>query len=259
MSDHPLINAAKNGKADTLQSIINTGADIYATDLMVTPKTNALRVAVDANSRDCVRVLLNNGYDPHNCMGKPNDTDLEYIKTCKNMMLVDMVRQGALKFELIEAAVAVKIDRCAELLNNKDIDIQRKGWRGFDVLHHVVANPSCKHHPQAAHVVDALLARGANPNARKGQGPTTMYDAIVCGNTGFAQQLMAAGGKVFGCQHISATEPLMDYLIRSFQPNHEMLDVVRVQLEKEAVAKGLAVQQKPVLMRQIKIKRSMTP
>lgn len=259
MSDHPFINAAASGQAAVLQSMIDNGADIYEIDASLDPKMNGLRAAVAANSRDCVRVLLDAGYDPHNCMGKPNDTDLEYIKTCKNMMLVDMVRQGALKFELIEAAVAVKIDRCAELLNNKEIDIQLTGWRGFDVLHHVVANPSCKHHAQAAHVVDELLARGANPNARHGQGPTTLYHAIVCGNTGFAQQLMAAGGKVLGCQHMNASEPLMDYLIRSFQPNHEMLGVVRVQLAKEAVAKGVAVQQKPILMRQIKIKRGMTP
>jgi ankyrin repeat protein len=257
--DKSFIATALNGQADVLKSMIDNGANIYEVDTLATPVTNAFRVAVDANSRDCMRVLLDAGYDPHNCIGKPDNTDLEYLKTSKNMMLVDMVRQAALKFELIEAAVAVKIDRCAELLNDKNIDIQRKGWRGFDVLHHVVSNPSAKYHAQAMHVVDELLERGANPNARNGKGPTTLHHAIICGNTGFAQQLIAAGGKVLGCQHMNSTEPLMYYLIRGFQPNHEIFDVVRVQLEKEAVAKGVSVQEKPKLMRQIKIQRRVSP
>ncbi|KAF1696003.1 hypothetical protein CSC65_05770 [Pseudoxanthomonas daejeonensis] len=152
--------ASGKGDPNALGVLVENGMDPNTPIEMVRPKTSALILVTHDTSRSqsrpqLVKTLLDHGADPN---FKNNGTALSQAAQCGDT-------------------------RIAKLLLARRAQVNAVDNRGNNALHEATR----KDHGD---MVDLLLAKGANPNARTSDGETPLFEALNCG---IAEALLAAG------------------------------------------------------------------
>lgn len=179
----PLITAAENGNVQIIARLLAAGADVRHRERI---EQTALYQAVSHKHEDAARSLLEGGADP-------NDGSLALAALGGNMAILKLLLEkgaqpGRDGRHLLSEAARGGRNEAVLLLLEQGAD-PRGGEGDMTPLHYAAAN--CD-----AAAVKAMLAKGANPNARDLSGDTPLVFAAVNGKLENTHVLIAGGAKV---------------------------------------------------------------
>ncbi|XP_064643241.1 serine/threonine-protein phosphatase 6 regulatory ankyrin repeat subunit A-like [Lineus longissimus] len=163
-----LIDCAKRGQVDMLQSLVKHGADIN--DCRLLQGITVLYQAVDKMKSEMVKLLLNLG------------SDVNSVYDHKMTALHDAVTRG----DFTMAAV----------LANLEVDLDAERGAGHNVLHHLLENNFRKEsdpRPLGLRLIRTLVKAGAGVDMGCSRGVTALHDAVKQANLQMVKFLICAG------------------------------------------------------------------
>ena len=192
----PLVNAAEKGNLDLVRRMVNTQAQLPSQVLF-----RSLRAAAHSGNVDLMEFLISKGADVNGISDNPNDRDTVLIgaaSRCKKEAVEETLRYHPLvnaqdfngdsalsRFLGSCAPGSADVEGIFELLIAAGANVNLKNAKdksGRNALMHCVAPEFAK----------AMIAAGADLNARDREGHTAAEAARDMGNTGLADVLEAA-------------------------------------------------------------------
>jgi ankyrin repeat protein len=219
----PLMLAARTGKVDAVDALLTHGANLNATER--TKGQNALMWAAAESQASVVKTLLRHGADPK-ARAKSGFTPLMFAAGEGSKEVTELLVEAGVN--LNEASrngttpllVAVKNNRVAyaEFLLDRGADANADA--GYTPLHWVAGNMRADGADGSGGggpavvpkltLVKALLAHGANPNARAARYPDGLRDGVDFGEvTPFWLAAMMADVKVMEALVAAGANPLL--------------------------------------------------
>ena len=200
----PLMMASgRAGNLPVVNLLLENGAKVGPTAPALGGETNALKEAALAGDEAILRTLIQHGASP-NSVG-PDGLTFSIRAQCAPCLQLLLAQAGP---DILNAAMFLASPpfagdgRAIKLLLDHGADARAKGPAGVSILISAVASDSLD-----LDSIQALLAGGADPNARVDQGPSALDVARQRGQTPVVDLLRKAGARDSDPLSLSLPEP----------------------------------------------------
>lgn len=189
----PLIIACELDSAHIAKILINSGANI---DKTMPSGMNALIAATDANSKQCIELLLQHGANPNTQLETQTPLMTATMNTKVQIMRLlidhgaDLNTQDSYGNTVLMLAARTKSIECIQLLITKGADVNIKDNDSF----HALLIAQCYQDNDAC--VSLLICAGSSLNTTNDYNETPLFYAIDADREVIFHQLIAAGANV---------------------------------------------------------------
>ena len=186
----PLHRAAHHGRTEIVRALIDSGADIEATD--GTKWTALMRAATNGNTEATKLLLSKNASvvvkDVEGCTPMHHAALNGYPSVCKLHFDrgADLEARDNEGWTIIHHAAWNGHDKIVKWVLDKGADVQAVANNGWTALHQATWNGHSA-------VVRRLLKGGADPNCTDNEGETALHQASWCGHADIAILLLEEG------------------------------------------------------------------